>query len=93
MRMAVEKIRHGATGFYRDGVGAFAGGKCSVSIGVGLLQIVADGINDPLRNLRSSGTVQKDRRLAIQRLRKAGNCGANPGDVQFGSDFVLLSST
>ena len=67
--MAVEKIRHGATCFIDDGVGAFASGKCSVSIGVGLLQIVTDGINDSLRNLCSSGAVQKDRWLAVYRLR------------------------
>jgi hypothetical protein len=47
-------------------------GKCSVSIGVGLLQIVADGIDDSLRNLCSPDR-PKDRRLPFSVCAKAGN--------------------
>src|SRR5262245_35423289 len=56
-------------------------------IGVVVQQIVRDGVNDTLRNLAASGTVEVDRGLSIDLSRKGGKLLATIGKAEAGHGY------
>ena len=54
---AVEEVGHGAAGFGDHGIGVAAGGVGSAGIGVVAAQVVGNGVDDALRDLRPAGAV------------------------------------
>ena len=56
---AVQEVGHGGAGFGEHGVGIAAGGVGSAGVGVVAAQVVGDGVDDALRNLRSAGAVEE----------------------------------
>ena len=87
--VAAKEIRHGGAGFGNDSVGAAAGGVSAAGVGVRVLQIIADGVDHPLRNLSAAGAVEKDRRLAGHGLGQRRELGAHPGEIE-GGGFGLV---
>src|SRR3954468_24332965 len=64
IRIAAEEVRHGGSSFGENGIGALAGGVCATGVGVRVLQVIADGVNNTLRNLGTARAIKKDRRLS-----------------------------
>ena len=56
---AVQEVGHGGAGFGDHGVGAAAGGVGSAGVGVVAAQVVGDGVDHALRDLRSAGAVEE----------------------------------
>src|SRR5579862_4808094 len=65
---AVEEVGHGGAGFGDHGVGVAAGGIGSAGVGVVAAQVVRDGVDDALRDLRSSGAVEEDGGMSVNGL-------------------------
>jgi hypothetical protein len=81
VRATVQKISHGGASFGNHGVGSAAGGVSSASVGIVAVQVVRDGINHALRNLRPAGAVEECGGVAIQSLGERGELGADGGYV------------
>src|SRR5690349_12142724 len=62
---AVEEVAHGGAGVGNHGVSAAAGGVGSAGVGVIVAEIVGDGVDDALRDLRSARAVEEDGGVAV----------------------------
>src|SRR5579859_7770802 len=62
---AVEEVGHGGAGFGDHGVGAPAGGIGSAGVGVVVAEVVGDGVDHALRNLRAAGAVEESGRVTV----------------------------
>ena len=89
-RIAGKKVRHGLAGAGKDGLGTLAGGKGAVHVGIAAAQIIADGVNDTLRNLRATWSIEKNSRMAIDGLRKRRKLGADPGYIEGAGALVRM---
>ena len=87
---AVQEVGHGAAGFGDHGVGAAAGGVGSAGVGVVAAQVVGDGVDHALRDLRPAGAVEERGGVSVDGLGEGRELGADGGEVEGGSD--LLSS-
>jgi hypothetical protein len=54
---AMQEVSHGGAGGCDHGIGAASGGVGSGGVGVVAAQVVGDGVDHALRNLRSAGAV------------------------------------
>ena len=79
---AVEEVGHGGAGFGKHGVGVAAGGVGSARVGVVAAQIIGDGVDDALRNLRSAGAVEERGGVSVDGLGECGELGADVGEVE-----------
>ena len=79
---AVQEVGHGAAGFGDHGVGAAAGGVGSAGVGVVAAQVVGDGVDHALRDLRSAGAVEEGGGMAVDGLGERGELGADVGEVE-----------
>ena len=66
----------------RNGIGALAGGVCATGVGVRVRQVIADGVNDTLRNLGTARAIEEDRRLSRNCLRQRRELSAHPGNIE-----------
>ena len=82
MRIAAKKVRHGAAGGGDDGVGTLAGSKGAVGVGIAAAQIIRDGVDDALRNLRPARPIEKDHGFSVEGLRQGRKLGADPGQIK-----------
>ena len=76
---AVEEVGHGAARFGDHGVGATAGGVSSAGVGIVVAQVVGDGVDDTLRDLRSAGAVEEGGGMAVHGLGERRELGADVG--------------
>ena len=58
--------------------------NAAMDVGVHVLVVARDGVDDDLRLLRSGGVVQIDQRLAVDPLGEDGKIGADPGEIEAG---------
>ena len=86
---AVEEIPHGSAGGGDHLIRAAAGSESAASVGVVAAQIIADSINDALRNLRAARPVKKHGGMAVHALRERRKLGTDPGDVKHGNGFSM----
>ena len=86
---AVQEVGHGAARLGDHGVGAAAGGVGSAGVGVVVAQIVGDGVDDALRDLRSAGAVEECGGVAVDGLGERGELGADVGEVEGGGRGVF----
>jgi len=78
---AVQEVGHGTARFGDHGIRAAAGRVGSAGVGVVAAQVVRDGVNHALRDLRSAGTIEECGRVAVDGLGKGRELGADVGDV------------
>ena len=76
--IAIEKVGHGGARFDEDLVGIVAGLIGSVGVGVVAGEIVRDGVDDALGNLRAAGAIEKDGGISVDSLAQGGELRANP---------------
>ncbi len=84
IRIAIQKIAHRRPRFRDHAVGVAAGVVSAARVGVVARQIIRDGVNHPLRHLRATRAVQKNRRMSVSSLRERRELRANPGEVERG---------
>ena len=70
---AVQEVGHGAAGSGDHRVGAAAGGVGSAGVGVVVAQVVGDGVDHALRDLRSAGAVEEGGGVSVDGLGQGGN--------------------
>ena len=79
---AVQKVGHRATRLGNHGVGVTAGRVSSASVGVIAAQVVGNGVDDALRNLRPARAVKERGRMAVDGLGEGRELGANVLNVE-----------
>ena len=89
--IAMKEVGHGCTSGGDGVIGAATGEEGATGIGVGVLQVVADGIDDALRNLRAARTVEVGGGLAVHFFGEGRELLANSRNVEFGCNFILRS--
>src|SRR5580698_5096440 len=87
--ITAQKVRHGRARTRNHRVRVATGRVGAASVGVVALQIIGDSVDHALRNLSSTGTIEKSRGLAVDSLRERGELGANPIKIKRVSSFVL----
>jgi len=70
---AVEESGHSSTRIREHGIGVAAGRVGSAGVRIVTAQVVGDGVDHALRNLRSSGPVEKRGRMSLTLCASAGN--------------------
>ena len=68
-RIAGKKVRHGATSAGKHRVGTLAGRKGAVGVGIAAAQIIRDGVDHGLGNLRPARAIEKNDRMIVDGLR------------------------
>src|SRR6266513_5001748 len=63
VRIAAQKICHSGAGVIDDRIGAAAGGVGAASVGIRCRQIIANGVDYALWDLRAAWAVEKDSRI------------------------------
>ncbi len=89
VRIASEKVGHSRARFGDGFVGATAGKVGSASVGIRVLQIIGNRVDDTLRNLGTAGAVEIGCGMPIYGFRKRRELGADPGEVECGRNVVL----
>src|ERR1700734_630398 len=79
---AVEEVGHGGAGFGKHGVGVAAGGVGPAGVGIVAAQVIGNGVDDALRNLRSPGTVEERGGVSVDGLGECGELGADVEEVE-----------
>ena len=82
IRLTIQEVRHCRARFGDHAVRVAAGVVSAAGVGVVVRQIIRNGVDHPLRNLRAAWPVQKDGRLAIYSLCQRWELRANPGEVE-----------
>ena len=67
-----------------------AGGVGSAGVGVVAAQVVGDGVDHALRNLRSAGAVEEYGGMAVDGLGERGELGADLVEVEGGGAAVSV---
>ncbi len=58
--------------------------NAAMNVGVHVVVVIRDGIEDNLRLLRSGSVIEIDQRFAVDALSEDGEVGANPGEIEAG---------
>ena len=78
IRIAIQKIAHRRPRFRDHAVGVAAGVVSAARVGVVARQIIRDGVNHPLRHLRATRPVQKNRRMSVRQFARAQGTAREP---------------
>src|SRR5579871_500223 len=81
---AVEEVSHSDAGGGDHGVCAAGRGIVPPGVGIVAPQVVGDGVDDALGNLRPAGAVEKDGGVAVDRLSQRGKLRADVLEVEGG---------
>jgi hypothetical protein len=91
VRSTSQQISHNGARCVNCLVSTATGCKCAMGIGIVVDQIIGDGIDHPLRNLRPARTIEKHGRMSIHLLCQRRKLCANPGQIE-GVHAALLNS-
>jgi hypothetical protein len=81
---AVQEVGHGGAGLGDHGIGVAAGGVGSAGVGVVAAQVVRDGVDHTLRNLRAAGAVEEGGGMSVDGLGERGELRADVVKVEGG---------
>src|SRR5579863_6475164 len=87
--ITAQRVRHGGACARNHRVRVATGRVGATGIGVIALQVIRNSVDHALRNLSSTGTIEKSRGLAVDSLRERRKLGANPIKIKRNSSFVL----
>ncbi len=87
-----EEVGNGRVGLVRDRVAQLTRGERAAAVGVGVREVVADGVDDALRDLRAAGSVEKCDRATGLLPGEGREFGAQGIDIEGGHrDSVQLA--